>query len=410
MPTLPIINNQSKRKLLSYTTQPAQPYTDQEIDPSTLGAITNFNLTLEPDETRKLTGNVMIDTKETNTINVSIDNTQNLQNVDLRISYNTVNDSGNASAVYNTTAEKLTHFYQQYPTRNRYVMLEAVGDNLTSNVSFNGTIRLSKYTQFNTSSQIRDFTNRNTLAINNRDLNNYYEDVIRNKIKDVEFNEANGAMFQLPLSAGTHIIGNGSQTIPNLWSNRTDEKIYLKSDTVDTGTIGITGISSNGSYHVESINLNGTSNSVISTHSYMCVNELIGVSSGNVSANTSDSGQLLNYLESGNYYSNQALYGSTIHQTSYIKNLHYTANIDDRGATLKVIIKDVVGNSRTVYEQRIDDEILNVNLEHFKILVEPSNIVCVILQHAGRHASINRVNKCNVKLDLISHSNVLDPL
>ena len=410
MPTLPPIGNQSKRKLLSYVTQPLLPYTDQEVNPIGLGAKTDFSLTLEPNTTQKLTGNVMIDTKETNIINLSIDNTQNLENVDLRVSYNTVNDSGNASVVYETTAAKLEHFYQTYPTRNRFMMLEANGNNLTSNVTFSGTLRLSKYTQFNTQSQIRDFTNRNTLAVNNRDLNDYYEDVIRNKITDVEFNEANGAMFELPVSAGTHIIGNGSQTIPDLWSSRTDEKIYLKSDSVDTGTIAVTGISSNGSYHVESINLNGTSNSAISTHRYMCVNDLLGVSSGNVSANTSDSGQLLNYLESGNYYSNQALYASTVHQTTYIKRLHYIANIDDRGATLKLIIKDIVGNSRTVYEQRIDDEILNINLEQFKILVEPSNIVCVTLEHAGRHASANRVNKCNVKLDLISHSNVLDPL
>jgi hypothetical protein len=410
MPTNPPIQNESKRKLMSYTTQPVRPYTDQEINPNLAGAITDFDLRIEPNETVILTGVDMVDTIESNIINVSLDNTPNSQNVDLRISYNTVNDSGNASAIYETTAERLTHFYQTYPTRNRFMMLEAIGNNLTSNVDLSGKLRLSKYTQFNTSSQIRDVTNRNTLAINNRDLNNYYEDVIRNKIKDVEFNIASGAMFELPTAAGTHIVGNGSQTVPNLWSNRTDEKIFLKSDSVDTNSIGITGISSNGSYHVESINLNGTSNSVASIHNYMCVNSLIGNSSGNVSANTSESGQLLNYLESGNYYSNQALYGSTIHQTTYIKRLHYTANIDDRGAFLKLRIKDSLGQSRTVYEQKIDDEILNIDLQQFNILVEPSNIVYVEITHAGRHSSANRVNKCNVKLDLVSHSNVLNPL
>ena len=410
MPSLPPIKNESKRKLLSYTAQPILPYTDQEVNPIGLGSKTDFNLTLEPNETEKLTGNVMIDTKETNIINLSLDNTENTQNLDLQVSYNTVNDSGNASVVYQTTARKLEHFYQTYPTRNRFMMLEAVGNNLTSNISFNGSVRLSKYTQFNTTSQIRDFTNRNTLAINNRDLNDYYEDVIRNKINDVEFNRANGAMFELPVSAGTHIIGNGSQTIPDLWSTRTDEKIYLKSDTLDTSTIAVTGISSNGSYHVESINLNGTSNSVISSNRFMCVNDLIGVSSGNVSANSADSGQLLNYLESGNYYSNQAIFGCNIHQTTYIKRLHYTANIDDRGAFLKLIIKDNAGNSRTVYEQSIDDEILNINLEQFNILATAGNIITVTLDHNGRHPSVARVNKCNVKLDLVSHSNVLDPL
>jgi hypothetical protein len=410
MPSNPPITNKSKRKLLSYTTQPVRPYTDQEINPNFKGAKTDFELVLEPDEQIKLTGNSMIDTIESNVINVSLDNTANLQNVDLRVSYNTINDSGNASTVYNTTAEKLTHFHQSYPTRNRFVMLEAVGDNLSSNVDINGTIRLSKYTQFNTTSQIRDVTNRNSLAINQRELNDYYEDVIRNKIKDVSFNSASGAMFELPLTGGKHIIGNGNQTVPNIWTTRTNEKVFLKSDTIDTGTIGIEGVSSNGSFHLETINLNSTSNSASSVHEYICINRMVGVSSGNVSINTSDSGQLLNYLESGNYFSNQALFGNSIHQTTYIKRLHYTANIDDRGAVIRLKVKDQIGQSRTLYEQKIIDEILDIDLEQFNILLDPNQIIYVEIQHEGKHPSINRINKCNVKLDLVSHSNVLDAL
>ena len=410
MPTNPPINNDSKRKLMSYTTQPVRPYTDQEINPNILGAKTNFDIRLEPAETLKLTGNVMVDTIETNIVNVSLDNTQNTENVDLRISYNTINDSGNSTAVYETTASKLSHFFQTYPTKNRFFMLEAVGDSLTSNVDLNGSVRLSKYTQFNTTSQIRDITNRNTLAINDRALNNYYEDVIRNKFKDVQFINTTGSMFELPVNSGTNIIGTAEQEVPTLWNTRTDEKIFLKSDSIDTATIAVNGISSNGSYHIETINLNSTSNSVSSLHSYMCVNELLGTSAGNVSANTSETGQLLNYLESGNYFSNQALYGSTIHQTTYIKNLHYTANIDNRGAILQLKIKDQLGQSRTVYKHKIIDEQLNIDLEQFKILVEPTQIIYVELVHEGRHPSINRINKCNVKLDLVAHSNVLDAL
>jgi hypothetical protein len=410
MPTNPPINNESKRKLMSYTTQPIRPYTDQEINPRLNGARTDFDIVVEPNETVKLTGNQMIDTIETNVINLSLDNTQNNQNLDLRVSYNNLNDSGNASAVYETSAEKLNHFFQTYPTKNRFCMLEALGQNLSSNITVNGNVRLSKYTQFNTTSQIRDVTNRNTLAINDRSLNDYYEDVIRNKIKDVEFNVASGAMFELPATSGTHIVGNGEQLVPNLWTTRTDEKIFLRSDTIDVSPISVSGISSNGSKHIETINLNGTSNSAISLHNYMCINQIVGASSGNVSANSSDSGQLLNYLESGNYYSNQALYGSTIHQTTYIKKLHYTANIDDRGAILKLKIKDQIGQSRTVYEQQIDDEIVNIDLEQFNILVEPTQIIYVELIHEGIHPSNNRINKCNVKLDLVSHSNVLDAL
>jgi len=410
MPSLPPIQNESKRKLMSYTTQPVRPYTDQEINPNILGAKTDFDIRLEPDDTLKLTGNVMIDTIETNIVNVSIDNTKNTENVDLRISYNTINDSGNSTAVYETTASRLSHFFQTYPTKNRFFMLEALGHNLTSNVDLNGTVRLSKYTQFNTTSQIRDVTNRNTLAINDRALNNYYEDVIRNKIKDVTFINANGSMFELPVNSGTHIVGSGEQVAPTLWNTRTDEKIVLKSDTIDTNSIGVSGISSNGSLHIETINLNSTSNSVSSIHNYMCINELVGSSSGNVSANTSETGQLLNYLDSGNYYSNQALYGANIHQTIYIKNLHYTANIDDRGAILQLKIKDQLGQSRTVYKHKIIDEQLDIDLEQFKILVQPTQIIYVELQHEGIHPSINRINKCNVKLDLVAHSNVLDAL
>ena len=393
---------------MSYTTQPVRPYTDQEINPNILGSKTDFDVRLEPDDTLKLTGNVMIDTIESNVVNVSIDNSKNLQNVDLRISYNTVNDSGNSTAVYETSASRLSHFFQTYPTKNRYVMLEALGHNLTSNVDINGSVRLSKYTQFNTTSQIRDVTNRNTLAINDRSLNNYYEDVIRNKIKDVQYINTTGSIFELPINAGNNIVGSGEQVVPSLWTTRTDEKIFLKSDSIDTNSIGVSGISSNGSFHLETINLNSTSNSAISIHNYMCVNQLIGSSSGNVSANTSDTGQLLNYLESGNYYSNQALYGSTIHQTTYIKKLHYTANIDDRGAILQLKIKDQAGQSRTVYKQKIIDEQLDIDLEEFKILVEPTQIVYVELVHNGKQP--NRVNKCNVKLDLVAHSNVLDAL
>lgn len=410
MPTNPPIVNQSKRKLLSYSTQPARPYTDQEINPNYLGAKSDFDLTLEPKDTIKLTGNIMIDTIESNVINVSLDNTANLQNVDLQVSYNTKNDSGNATVIYTTSAEKLNHFHQQYPTKNRFVMLEALGQNLSSNVDISGSIRLSKYTQFNTTSQIRDITNRNTLAINDRALNDYYEDVVRSKIKDVEYNIADGAFFQLPQNAGKHIVGSGNQEIPNIWTTRTNEKIFLISDTTDTNSIGVSGVSSNGSYHIETINLSSTSNSASSVHDYICINQLVGSSSGNVSANTTNTGQLLNYLESGNYYSHQALYGNSVHQTTYIKKLHYTANIDDRGAILRLKIKDQIGQSRVVYKQIITDEQVDINLEPFNILLDPLQIIYVEIEHEGKHPSINKINKCNVKLDLVSHSSVLDAL
>ena len=64
---------------MSYTTQPVRPYTDQEINPNILGSKTDFDIRLEPDETLKLTGNVMVDTIETNIVNVSLDNTKNTE-------------------------------------------------------------------------------------------------------------------------------------------------------------------------------------------------------------------------------------------------------------------------------------------------------------------------------------------
>ena len=57
MPSLPVIDNKSSRKLLSYVTQPQLPYTDEEVNPSNNGSITNFKQNLERGNTyRKCDG------------------------------------------------------------------------------------------------------------------------------------------------------------------------------------------------------------------------------------------------------------------------------------------------------------------------------------------------------------------
>jgi len=44
----------------------------------------------------------------------------------------------------------------------------------------------------------------------------------------------------------------------------------------------------------------------------------------------------------------------------------------------------------------------------FNYVVTPNEIVIVMLEHEGAHPSLNFINKVNVKLDLVSHSNTLN--
>ncbi len=409
MPSLPIIRNDAKRKLVSYATQPVTPYTDQEVNPAINGAITDFLGTLEVNERKRLTGNVMIDTKETNIINLNIDNTTNNQDLELVVSYSTKNDSGNATVEYNTTAIRGLHFHQQYPTKNRYVMVEAKGTNLQSNVVLDGNLRLSKYTQFNTSSQVRDKINRNTLAINDRAVNDYYEDVALFQFENVQLSTMTASMSELPSSNGTHIVGNGDMVVPSFFTDfpYIDSKVVLVSDNSDTNLMEIQGISSNGSYHFDLINLNGTSNTVASAHEYRCINRIIGNATGNVTCSSSTTGETLNYMGSLNGISDQCIFASNVHQTTYVKALHYSGNIDDRGALLK-LVKFVAGQPLVLYKHKLIDEQVNINLEVFQFNVNPSEIICVTIEHAGVHPSLNFVNKVDVKLDLVSHSDVIN--
>ncbi len=410
MPTNPPIKNTSSRKLLSYATQPAFPYTDNVVNPAMTGARTDFKQGVEPGETIRLTGNVMVDTNETNVINLSIDNRDNVEDIDLTISYNVTNDSGNASTKFITTATAGEVFFQQYPTENRYVMVEADGFSLKSNVTVNGSVRLSKFTQFNTSSQLRDGIDRNKLAINDRAVNNYYEDIALGRVRDIILTTQNSDMELLPSSNGVHIVGNGEMRVPSFFTNYplTDTKVFLVSDSPDTNPVSISGMSSNGSFHTEQIDLTGTSNSASSIHNYRIVSPMLGSATGNVSCNSVVTGELMNYIEANNYISGQCIFGSNIHQTTVIKNLHYTANIDDRGAVLKLVKYNVLGQSEVLHRHKIIDEQLNIDLGLFNYIVNPNEVIVVLLEHNGAHPSLNFVNKVNVKLDLVAHSDTLN--
>jgi hypothetical protein len=408
MPSNNPIPNRAKSNLTSVynivNPTPTQSYKDNQIN-------IPFDLTYDLDigGLTGLTGTEMINTNEVNIINITIDNFTSSQAYNLNVYYSDNNDTSNSTLGYTTEVEQTAHFFQQYPKKNNFIwfgVTPLVNSDFTGNVNVTGFVSLSKYTQYNVQSQLKDRINKNKIAIDVRNDNSFLEDVNLGTITDIDFKNVNGNMFQLPSTAGETIISNVNFPVPNLWINFTEEPVVLVSDSPsDIGGMFIQGIDKNGEKQSDILSMNGTSNSSATINSYSVVNRLNGESTGNVSCFTANSGQLMNYLDAGSYYSSSCLYASNRNDKSVIQNIKITGLIDYRGAEINVVRFDR-SSFRTIYKKIITDEQINIDLGRFEDIIDYNNIFYVLLKHAG-HSSIN-TNNINVKVDLLVHNRNLD--
>lgn len=408
MPSINPIPNKAKSNLTSVYNIVNPPIVQQYKD-NQLNIPFDINYDLDIGGLTGLTGTDMINTNEVNIINITIDNFNNTQPYNLRVYYNDNNDTSNSSLGYTTEVEQTAHFFQQYPKKNNFIwfgVTPLVNNEFSGNVAINGFITLSKYTQYNVQSQLKDRINKNKIAIDVRNDNSFIEDVNLGNITDIDLKTINGNLFKLPAIAGETIISNINFPEPNLWVNDTEESVVLVSDSPsDTGSIFVKGLDSNGVKQSNIMTLAGTSNSIATSNFYRIVNRLEGATTGNVSCFTANSGQLMNYLDAGNYYSSSCLFGSDRNQESVIQNIKITGLIDYRGAELSVVKFDGL-DKRILFKKIITDEQINIDLGRFEDIIGNNQYIYVLLKHAG-HLSTN-TNNINVKIDLLSHNRNLD--
>ena len=66
----------------------------------------------------------------------------------------------------------------------------------------------------------------------------------------------------------------------------------------------------------------------------------------------------------------------------------------------------MLGQSEVLHRHKIIDEQLNIDLGLFNYVVNPNEILVVLLEHSGINALTS--NTLSVKLDLVAHSDTLN--
>ena len=398
-------NVNTNKKFLSYRAAASNNYKDNQIN-IPISKTINRDVNLYDSS---LTSNTMIDCNEINIINLSLNRTDTDYDLGLPIGvyYNESNDVDTAELVYQTEAEGGSLFFNQFPKRNRYIQFRVLTASMTANVTIEGQVELSKYTQFTTNSQIRDRIDINAQTNLSRIVNDYTLDLIGEKIKGQYLNNRNGTMKTMPTIAGETIIGSGEIYEPTLWSSLLQEQVNLKSDFAgDNAGLSISGIDNSGNVITEFVTLNGTSN-VLTSKSFMSVDYVNILSNntivGNVSVNTSTTGQLLNRLGQNRRQFDNVLINIPRGNLGVVKTLRINSLVDLRGATIKLNhifgIKDVI-QEWYVKDHTFNVEYIGINKEVFR------GIVYVSIEHPGYNVLYDSYINCSI--DLLER--VLNPI
>ena len=353
-----------------------------------------------------LTSNTMINCDNINVINLSFQRQDTPhQSLAIGVYYNQVNNINTAELVYQTEQNiDKSNFFNQFPKRNKFIYFKAL--NISSNVNIKGQVELSKYTQFTTNSQIRDTIDINAQTNLIRNTNDYFADVIENKIKGELLHRRSGFMNNYPVSAGENIVGTGEIYEPSIWSvvgASGEDFVNVYSDFAgDNSQISFGGLDYTGNAVSDAITLSGTSN--ITSFSKFKVIDFISPSSqpvGNVFIQTATGGELLNRMSSGHREADNIIISIPNIHEGVIKNLSINSLIDLRGAEIRLIKRRVVSilTQKSILQSwKIIDETFNISLDLIGNVIEGGEFVYVSIIHPGYGALYSNYINCSLEI------------
>jgi len=358
-----------------------------------------------------LTSNTMINCDNVNVINLSFRTTNTDesggQSLGIGVYYNSIDDFETADLVYQTEHENSIdsyNFFNQFPKRNKFIYFKAL--NITSNISIEGQVELSKYTQFTTNSQIRDRIDINAQTNLNRDVNDYYTDVINLKVGGELIYRKSGFLENYPSYAGETIIGTGLITEPGIWSlvgATGEDLVNVTSDFAgDNALVSVGGLDTTGNSVVNVITLSGTSN-VTSTSKFKMVDFLTssGIIQGNVSVKTVTGGELLNRLSVNYNQPDNIIQGVPVNHESVIKYLKINSLIDLRGAEIRLnrrVTLSFSSKKDIIQSWHITDSVFDISLDVIGEPIYGQSFIFVSVVHPIYNVLYNNYINCSIEM------------
>lgn len=316
-----------------------------------------------------LTSNAMIPSSNYNVIKIDIKNkgewNQNDygSNILLNVHYSLTPSLADATTKYSTIIQGGTNFYRNYPIENQYFGVSIKNLDPANEAVLDGKITLSKYTQFDVPSQIKDPINRFSLSNINRNANNFSDDVLLNRVEDV-FQTARIGTCDNILATRQTLWNNG--TAFNFTSNTATDVVLKSFSPSDTGQVSITGKDEFENKVEDIVTLAGTSN-VFAVNNYKVIDEIVCLgdfnNQGKVIVSRLTDGEVMNVMDAEAGRSTSLIYVVPDDTKAILRTL----NINGRSSLntqTKFKLYKVVDNLRNVliYQNDIRDDMININI------------------------------------------------
>ena len=227
---------------------------------SNKGVSTEYDPT-SPNAFDILTSNAMLLTDNYNVIRVDL---HNKGSVPVKVSafYSVVSDLKEADIKYSTIIGAGEVFYRNYPVQNKFfnMALTAIGQDSSAFSVINGSLSFTKFTEYNTPSQLSDPINRFAMSNISRNGNNFNDDVLVDRFSDIKKTSRIGLIDSILNEKQNVWNFNGSQDFSSL----VNSACVIRSDNIlDSGLkVNIKGWSEDTPTKLETeiVELVGTSN------------------------------------------------------------------------------------------------------------------------------------------------------
>ena len=227
------------------------------IGTANIGVPLNGNVEYTAASLFNTTSNIMVPTTNFNIIKLDIDNSTGDTDIILDVYYSTENNFRQSKKRYTTIIERGELFYRNYPVENTYFNFTCRNPDEANRAKFKGRCSPSRYTQFNTPTQLNDKIDRFTLGDVARVANNYEDDILIGRVQDVVKSDRLGITDSITQTKMT--LWNNPSAF-NFTSNSTTDIVARSDSATDLMDILISGKDSLDKKVTETITLNGTSN------------------------------------------------------------------------------------------------------------------------------------------------------
>ena len=287
-----------------------------------------------------------ISIKDSATIRIEIDNTASAGEVYFVLNFSP-DKNGQVSYIAIDKEILAGEYYSQYfPAKSDYFSY-SISNNNVYDVSLNIYCSLSRFTQYETTSQLDNLVTRGDIATLTRQANDFQTDIALGKMKNYEILDVNG-YTTLDICNNVSLVWESSQTYNDL-SNAETMNIFSLQDTVITreSIININGIDHLGNEIIDIVILDASNSTtpVVTTKQFLKVNKMEFLSGEN-----SNDSQILCYSSVSNLLQELIPTNASVSKTS-----KRALSINQRGVLKQIFISGYVDShdtTLTIYKNK----------------------------------------------------------